>query len=54
MQILSNLKPKYTATKFESTIYQDCFKYFMMKADTLQSTSVNPSMAEGFFTRQDL
>lgn len=51
VQILSNLKSKYTATDFESIIYQHCFKYFTMKADTLQSTSANPTMAEGFFTR---
>lgn len=51
VKILSNLKSKYTATNFELIIYQHCCKYFMMKADTLQTTSTDPTMAEGFFPR---
>lgn len=54
MKILSNLKSKYTATNFELIIYQHGCKYFMMKADTLQTTSNNPTMAEEFFPRQGL
>lgn len=54
VKILSNLKSKYTATNFELIIYQHCCKYFMMKADTLQTTSTDPTMAEGFFPRQGM
>lgn len=50
VQILSNLKSKYTTNDFESTTYLYCFKHFIMKADTLQPTSANPMVAKGFFT----
>lgn len=54
VQILSNLNSKYTATDFKSITYQHSFKYFMMTADTVQSTSASPTMTEGFFTSPTL